>query len=246
MNIEYETRKKEFIKKLEQLCIKHTRSVVFYELCDLMGYALDIDKTEEKEEAYKRIISKYDKKEQDILASAFANVVLGLESDRGDFLGECFMQLSMGDKSCRGQVFTPYHISHLMGNISLDEENVKKKIEEQGYIIIKDDCCGGVSLLIGAFYALKDLGYNPQTQALFYGNDIDRNCARMTYCQLSILGACGIITVGDALKVEVNEVFYTPMFLLNKYRFCNNLKQDKESNNTSVSNGIEEQLCLSF
>lgn len=28
MNIEYETRKKEFIKKLEQLCIKHTRSVV--------------------------------------------------------------------------------------------------------------------------------------------------------------------------------------------------------------------------
>lgn len=62
---------------------------------------------EKREQKYLRIVARYEKKDVVRMAELLAHVVNGLDDSPGDFLGQVFMQLELGDKY-RGQFFTPY------------------------------------------------------------------------------------------------------------------------------------------
>lgn len=122
----------------------------------------------------------------------------------------------------KGQFFTPYHISHFMAEINMvgvENEELKKK----GYITVSDPACGAGAMLIAFANVARAHGINYQKEVLFFGQDIDLTAALMCYVQLSILGCPAVVIVGDSLvKPDFhpdNDVWYTPFYYLNHWRF---------------------------
>lgn len=146
-----------------------------------------------------------------------------------DFLGEIYMDLGLGSHY-HGQYFTPYDCAVLSAEMMLVPEDVKKKIEDDGYISVADPSGSGSGvMLLAAADKLKTMGYNYQTQAFFIGQDIDRIVAQMCYIQLSLLGCAGYVCVANAIKNPIvgsdatnsvlvpmemknQEFYYTPFY----------------------------------
>ncbi|MBC5706262.1 MAG: N-6 DNA methylase [Enterocloster bolteae] len=58
----------------------------------------------------------------------------------------------------------------------------------KGYLSVYDSACGTGTMLITFAHMLQKKGINPQTNALFVGQDVDRISALTCYIQLAILG----------------------------------------------------------
>lgn len=70
------------------------------------------------EQEYLVIINRYDKPDQERIANLFAMLVMMLEFEPRDALGELYMELEISSKDS-GQFFTPQHISELMAQLHL-------------------------------------------------------------------------------------------------------------------------------
>ena len=62
------------------------------------------------------------------------------------------------------------------------------QLEMKGYLSVYDSACGTGTMLITFAHMLQKKGINPQTNALFVGQDVDRISALTCYIQLAILG----------------------------------------------------------
>lgn len=87
-----------------------------------------------------------------------------------------------------GQFFTPYHVSHLMAECSLERDEVLGRIgkDPDDVITIYEPTCG----------------------------DIDARCVHMTYVTLSLLGVPAVVRLGDALMMKYHEAWFTPAYLM--------------------------------
>lgn len=128
-----------------------------------------------------------------------------------DFLGYIYMNLELGDKG-KGQFFTPYNISSLMGNISLD--NAKSIIDKNGFISINDSAAGAGSTLIAALEHLYSRDINYQNSAWLVAQDLSEIAILECYIQLSLIGAAGVVQQGDTLTMEYNYALHTPMTII--------------------------------
>lgn len=82
---------------------------------------LDKSHFNEREKRYLKIIKKYDKREQQLFPDLAAHTVMALEENpEQDFLGDIYMKLNLGSQT-RGQFFTPYSISRLMAEMTVDD-----------------------------------------------------------------------------------------------------------------------------
>lgn len=137
--------------------------------------AVDKFHFDEREKTYLRIVNKYDKEERQLFPQLLAYTVLALEENpEQDFLGDIYTELGLNSKEHK-QIFTPYHICHMMAEITFGD--LVTQVEEKGYVEINDCCCGAGATLIAAAnvakYKLEKAGLNFQNHILISGQDID-------------------------------------------------------------------------
>ena len=156
-----------------------------------------------------------------VIASAAFVETMDANPDQ-DCLGELYMGLELGNQK-NGQFFTPYHVCQMMARMSNDD--LKGKIEAQGWVSVNDCACGAGATLI-AFAnecMLRDINY--QTSVLFVAQDIDLVTGCMCYIQLSLLGCPGYVVIGNTLTdpglsldgrglipVHGENIWYTPFY----------------------------------
>ena len=99
-----------------------------------------------------------------------------------------------------GQYFTPSTVARLMARITHTAP------PETGRFKRLDPACGAGACLIAA---AKEQTFEQNGRAIFVGQDIDLNCARMTALNLMFfnLGRCG--SVGQSPCLEVREAWET-------------------------------------
>ncbi|MEQ5149777.1 N-6 DNA methylase [Providencia stuartii] len=127
-----------------------------------------------------------------------------------------FMSLELGEGAW-GQFFTPFHVSQLMSDLIIGDCGAI--IEQNGYISVCEPTCGAGGMVIACANAVLQQGYNSQTQMIAVCTDIDEVAARMCYIQLALLGIPAIVNIGNSLTLDVRQTLYTPMLMLNSFRF---------------------------
>lgn len=183
--------------------------------------AVDLRQKDEREERFRDITKKYTSEEMNIFKQMYADLVVDLEMDPRDVLGEIFMELGLGDE-WKGQFFTPHSLSKVMTSITLSKDKIQESIDNKGFVSINEDACGGGATLIAGFNHIRQLGFNPQEILLIDASDIDRKACYMTYIQLSLLGANAVVRERDGLAPRTKEdtsTWYTPFYILHGWRF---------------------------
>lgn len=216
--------RKEFLKTFGTLTHRWRSWDIWTDFITLVACTISnsVDKLhfEEREKTYLRIINKYNKEERELFPILFAYVVVALEENHEqDFLGDIYTELGLNSKEHK-QIFTPYHICHLMCEVTFG--NLVEEVNKKGVVEIHDCCCGAGATLIAAANVAKaklekaDLNY--QNHILVTGQDIDYLVTMMCYIQLSLLGVAGYFKVGNALAEPMTDTdslehyWFTPMY----------------------------------
>lgn len=193
---------KEFHDEFSHLCQTKSEWQVWNDFVTISAIAIsnsvepEGERRDLHEKEYLGIIQQYDSEEQNTLARLFALTAMALEANpEQDFLGELFMGLNLNDH-WKGQFFTPYHICHMMAEISMGD--MKEEIETKGWFSINDPCCGAGALLVAARNVIVQRNIDLQN-ALFVAQDINRTVALMCYIQLSLLDCAGYVVVANSL-----------------------------------------------
>lgn len=214
--------KKNMIKLFEKLSYRHNLWTVYSDFLEMAAITLsnsvDFINRNKREKRYLNIIEGYSKEEGQIFPQLFGELVVALEEETTDVLGEIFMELQLGSK-WKGQFFTPIHVSKAMGMLTL--ENIDKYIKEKGFITVSEPAAGGGSTIIGLALAFKDKGYNYQKKMVVTAVDLDIKAVHMCYIQLSLLGIPAVVMHGNTLSVEFYEEWKTPFYILDGWEFKN-------------------------
>ena len=206
---------KNIVDSLSQMACSHGGETVFRDWCECMALsfanACDLlhgEKWQEREKAYKRIISQYTKQEVDLFVRMMADLTNLFEQDMFfDHLGNIYMQAFGGNKNL-GQCFTPISLCQAMSEITVKENKGNERMT------VCDPACGGGATLIAAAGVMHRDGIDYQRRVVFYGTDLDKLCVHMCYVQMCMIGANAIITHGDTLSLKVFDVFRTtPVFI---------------------------------
>jgi|SRR5690625_1018628 len=210
----YEQAKKKVIKKMQWLSPKHGMHNVFRDFTVLaactISNSIDKQRWQKREDMYMWTIKKYNKEEANIFAEILALVTLGLNNRMGDFMGELYMELEISNKNS-GQFFTPYDVSKIMAE--LVDVNLENEI-----VTLNEPAVGAGGMIIAYAEVMKERGLNYQTQLKVICNDIDYDVVKMCYIQLSLLGIDAVVMQGNTITLEMNEVWYTPMHIINLAR----------------------------
>jgi len=115
---------------------------------------------------------------------AFAFLVSEMEervgtSNGNDILGEFFEEHFANER--KAQIFTPYHLCHLLAQMTLGNQVTNTEVQSQKPLRILEPTCGSGRMLI-AGYRMLGGGHE------YYGIDIDRTCVKMTALNLFLNG----------------------------------------------------------
>jgi type I restriction-modification system DNA methylase subunit len=190
---------KEFIKILDNIKPSRHSYEVFNDWLVMAAaslYSWKKDKTIEEE--YLKIAQNYTSEELSKHCELLAITVSALENTEQDFLGEVFTVAELTN-SRNGQFFTPYHVSRMMAEMMMEEQD----FSQNRICKINDPCCGAGGMLIAGAMVMKNRGVDYQRNALFIGQDIDARCARMTFIQLSLLGMSALVVCGNTLTMKI-------------------------------------------
>ena len=220
MTLAYDSAKKEFIKTVNAIARRYTPEHVFTDFVTMAAMSISnaVDFKQEREKKYLDLSRKYEPDELARFPELLAIATEGFESQFGDFLGECFEDLEASNSKA-GQFFTPYSVARVCGQITFDKKAIDAAISEKGYIGINEPAAGGGAMIVAFLEAMKENGYNFQTQSLTVAQDIDYRCAYMCYVTLSLLGAPAIVCIGDTLTLDIWEELHTPFYVLNYRKF---------------------------
>lgn len=117
-----------------------------------------------------------------------------------DLLGVIYEELGM-DSDHFGQYFTPHNVSEMKAEMV---GNVDQEQGREDPYTVADPACGSGRLLI---YAARKLPSD--VDAVFYGQDKDTTCAKMTALNLCFYNMDAYAVQGDSLKVEQNRMWKT-------------------------------------
>jgi type I restriction-modification system DNA methylase subunit len=168
---------------------------IFNDFMDLILYALQGD-----DESYLKIVNKYPNtkpighREIDYFYTAFQLLQYEMRETNSDVLGELYMQWNISNKY-KGQFFTPMHVASFMVQITNPTS---------GRIL--DPCCGSGIMLVESIKTMKQ---EQLDNAIFYGQDIDLTCVKMTALNLCFLNVNGYVIQGNTLAMECNRVYQT-------------------------------------
>lgn len=218
------TIRKDFVDTFEKLAYKLSPWEVWKDFVVMTSCAFSntLDKSHyaEREALYMDTIKKYNKEEQNLFPQLLSYTTLVLEENPDqDFLGDIYTELGLVNKQHK-QIFTPYNVSQLMAEITID--GVAEKVKEKGYVTLEDSCCGAGSTLIAGINTVKRIlekqGLNFQNHLLVAGQDIDLTVGLMCYIQLSLLGVAAYIKIDNAITNPMasgdtmENYWFTPMY----------------------------------
>lgn len=176
--------------------------------------SIDHRQRERREARYLEIVGRYERTVVDTFVKVFAEVMLALEADPGDVLGQLFTELGLGN-AARGQFFTPYTISAAMAAMTLGNgDDARALIERHGFVSAMEPACGAGGMVIALAQAMRNQGINYQQLLHVTAVDIDPRAVHMAYIQLSLLHVPAVVIVGDSLSAQVQERWYTPAHVL--------------------------------
>jgi len=166
---------------MQQLARRNSISHVFSDFLEMSVCALSLGAMESR---YLEIVGRYDKHEVNLMADAFATLVMEMD-DNGDglrdILGDFFMEhISHGHN---GQFFTPEPICEMMARMTNPVETGSR---------ILDCACGSGRTLLAAAKINRN--------AFFYGADVDRNCAMMCLINQCLNGLLGEVAWMNSLS----------------------------------------------
>lgn len=207
-----EDHRKEFVTLFRSVARHHNRYKVFMDFITLSAVALEnaFLQSDELEKEYFHAIAGYEKDDLNRMARLLALVTLGLDAGMCDFPGSVFMELEISSKEM-GQFFTPFSLSELVAGLVMGQR-IQELADGAPYITLDEPTCGAGGMVIAAVKIMLDRGYNPQTQLLVQGTDIDPMVARMCYVQLSLLGIPACVRIGNTLSQKITREMYTPFW----------------------------------
>lgn len=204
---------KALAKRVSALAYRHQAWQVFSDFVEMgaiaLSNAVDLNQRDAREARYLQIVKAYSPDEIKAFPEMLGELVLALEAEPRDILGETFGELELGNK-WTGQFFTPQSVADMMGLMTLSGV----AIPECGYITVGEPAVGAGSLVIGACKAFKSLGFDWQRQMHVTATDVDERAVHMAYLQLSLLHVPAIIVHGNSLTLEERGVWYTPAHVM--------------------------------
>lgn len=214
--------KKDIIKDFKSLQGKYSLYEIWCDFLEMASISIQNScmKTEwqKREDKYLQIAKKYSKDDLMVFSKILGKIVLCMENEFTDLLGEIYMELELYNSE-NGQFFTPYNLSQLCSKVVIDEDKIKKHIEENGYVTINEPSVGGGGMIIATIERMLELGYNPQQQLFVTANDLDIKGAQMTYIMLSLYGIPAIVYHMNTLSLETFGEYHTPGYCMNYLRF---------------------------
>ena len=159
-----------------------------------------------REQKYLEIVKKYKEVEQSRFPELCGMLVLALDSDMVDVLGNVYMGLESGSKHT-GQFFTPNQISRLTARL------MPPVTDADGIIRFTEPTCGSGGMIIAYAKSLSEQGVNYQKKLEVIAQDIDYRCVHMCYVQLSLLGIKATVLRQNTLTLEEaseDSMFLTP------------------------------------
>lgn len=227
---------KELCKIIRSFGYEYDISQIFSDFVECAAIAIsnriDILQRERREKRYIEIMKRYKKLEnQQKFCEMFACLVNALEysvkfgNGPDDILGNLFHELELHNKF-KGQFFTPQNVSDMIGKMTAGEYD--KMIRENGYIKVMEPCCGSGVMVFSFAKAFKEQKYNYNTQMLVKAIDVDIKCVHMAYTQMSLYGIPGVVIHGNTLLQEEWSYWYTPVYLIDNWRWRECRKYDSE------------------
>lgn len=159
-----------------------------------------------REQKYIEIVKKYKEVERNRFPELCGLLIMALDDDMVDILGNVYMGLESGSKHT-GQFFTPNHISRLTARLMPLVTDTDETIR------FTEPTCGSGGMIIAYAKALSEQGVNYQKKLEVIAQDIDYRCVHMCYVQLSLLGIKATVLRQNTLTLEeVSEdsIFLTP------------------------------------
>lgn len=206
------------IKLVEQQA--HSRSTYdvfrdFVEAAALsLSCAVDLATRDSREARYGQILQRYSEQERLAFPQMFGELVMALEADPGDALGQVFGTLELHNKWV-GQFFTPDHICRLLADITLvDPEGLREHVAERGFITLMEPAVGAGAMVIAFAQAMRAHGVNYQQHLHVTAVDVDARAVHMAYVQFSLLHIPAIVITGNTITLEEREHWYTPAHVM--------------------------------
>lgn len=217
------TARKEIPKLLSGIRDRDYYTVVrdFFELSAIsIRNAVDLTKREEYEQRYRNTANKYSKEQLEIFATCLGlfmgeiNEAIHGNGEFRDFAGEIYMDSGTSNGKA-GQFFTPYNVSHLMAESTLNRDEVESKFSEdpEHVLTLYEPTCGAGGLIVASIDVLNRMGVNYAWNVFVDCGDIDPRCLHMTYLTLSLLGVPAVVRLGDALMMDYREAWFTPAYM---------------------------------
>ncbi|WP_205921948.1 class I SAM-dependent methyltransferase [Rhizobium leguminosarum] len=93
-------------------------------------------------------------------------------------------------------------------------EDLQKHINQRGYITAQEPAVGAGATIIALAEAIKDLGINYQQHLHVTAIDVDPRAVHMAYIQFSLMHIPAQVIVGDTLRLEFREDWFTPAHIM--------------------------------
>ncbi|WP_246721575.1 N-6 DNA methylase [Rhizobium leguminosarum] len=173
---------------------------------------MDVRQREKREARYMEIIGRYERIVVETFPKIMGEVVMALEAGPQDILGATFHELELHN-TARGQFFTPYALCQMMAKMQIGDDTAAL-IEKRGYITAQEPAVGAGATIIALAEALKDAGINYQQHLHVVAVDIDPRAVHMAYIQFSLMHIPAQVIVGDTLRLEFREDWFTPAHVM--------------------------------
>ncbi len=208
---------KSIVKLFDSCRYRHDIYTVFSDWCECAAISLsnsmDLAQRDKREARYMDIVGRYEREVIDIFPKILGEVIMALETPQ-DILGATFHELELHNKA-RGQFFTPYELCRLMAKINVGTaDELQQLIERRGYITAQEPAVGAGATIIALAEAMQDLGVNYQRHLHVTAIDVDPRAVHMAYVQFSLMHIPAQIIVGDTLRLEFREDWFTPAHIM--------------------------------
>lgn len=209
--------RKQLISLIERNAYRFDRWRVFGDFVEMAAIAMsntvDLSRFEAREARYLEIVRKYEKEEAIRFSQMLSELVMEMEAEPTDVLGEVFMEMDLGNK-WHGQFFTPFHLCRLMAGTMVDDQ-MREKIRQNGFIRVSEPACGGAAMIIALAMEMRAAGINYQRHLHVVAQDLDPKAVHMAYLQLSLMHVPAVVIHGNTLSLEERDRWYTPAHILN-------------------------------
>jgi hypothetical protein len=214
---------------------RHRPDRAFGDWVEMMAIAfsnsVDHGHYDEREARYLQIASDYTRDEMKVFPRLMGELVLYLEREGYcDVFGQIFGELEL-QNSWRAQFFTPYHVSRMIARMTFDENFIRGRIEDQGFITACEPCCGAGGMVVAMAHALEDISVNYQKHLHVSAVDIDPRCVHMTYVTAALFHIPALIYEGNSISMEMRNVWATPAHFWGGW----NAKLQKHRENLSLT-----------